>query len=143
MAADAFWDTSAVIPLCTNQVATPRAVAHFKNYEIAVWWATPVEVAAAFARLVRMQQMTPGGLAKAQNAALRLSANWGIIGPCETIRERAVDLVSRFDLRAGDSLQLAAALEWCDNQPAAQVFLSADHKLRQAALAIGFDAKTV
>ena len=47
----------------------------------------------------------------------------------------------RFDLRAADSFQLAAALEWCEDAPQGRVFLTADQKLGEAALLSGFDAK--
>lgn len=143
MGLDAFWDTSALVPLCTIQAATPRAVAHHANYGITIWWATPVEIAAALARLVRTREITSHGLIKAQKAALRLADGWSFIPPSDAVRTRAFDLVHKHDLRAADSLQLAAALEWCENQPQGRVFLSADRRLRQAALAAGFDAKTV
>jgi hypothetical protein len=44
-------------------------------------------------------------------------------------------------LRTADSFQLAAALEWCDDAPQARVFLTADQKLREAAVLTGFDAR--
>ncbi len=143
MAADAFWDTSALVPLCISQAATPRAVAHRKNYGSAVWWATPVEIAAAFARLVRMKDINTAGLKKAQEAAEKLALEWIVIVPSESIRKRAVEATAKYDLRAADALQLAAALEWCDDQPLGKTFLTADQRLRDAALRAGFDAKTV
>jgi hypothetical protein len=33
------------------------------------------------------------------------------------LRSKAVQLVERYDLRAADSLQLAAALAWCEDAP--------------------------
>jgi predicted nucleic acid-binding protein len=53
----------------------------------------------------------------------------------------AAQLVERFDLRAADSLQLAAAFEWCEGVSQSRVFLTADQKLREAALLSGFDAR--
>jgi predicted nucleic acid-binding protein len=102
-----------------------------------------VEIAAALARLGRMKQVTATGLLKARQAAVRLADQWAVIRANDSIRARAIDVVARYDLRAADSLQLAAALDWCEDQPQGRVFLSADHKLRQTALALGFDAKTV
>ena len=52
-------------------------------------------------------------------------------------------LLERYDLRAADALQLAAALGWCENAPRGRVFLTADQKLREAALLSGFDAKEI
>jgi len=143
MSPEAFWDTSALVPLCTIQAATPRAVKHRGNYDVVVWWATPVEIAAALARLLRTRQISASGLTKAQNAALKMASEWSVVLPGDGVRTRAQYLVRKHDLRAADSLQLAAALEWCNDQPDGHVFLSADHRLRQAALAEGFDAKTV
>jgi hypothetical protein len=51
--------------------------------------------------------------------------------------------VDRYDLRAADSLQLAAALEWCEDAPQGRIFLTTDRKLREAALLSGFDAKQI
>ena len=42
-----------------------------------------------------------------------------------------------------DSLQLAAALSWCEDVPQGRVFLTADQKLREAALLSGLDAMEI
>jgi hypothetical protein len=41
-------------------------------------------------------------------------------------------------LRAADALQLAAALIWCEEQPAGEVFVCLDDRLREAARREGF-----
>jgi len=51
--------------------------------------------------------------------------------------------VERYDLRAADALQLSAGLEWCGEDPRGRVFLTADKKLRDAALLCGFDAPQI
>ena len=139
----AFWDTSALIPLCVRQSLTPRAIALYKSHDVVVWWATPVEIASALARLLGMQQIESGDCAKARKLARNLGDSWSVIQPSESLRARAVQLLDRFDLRAADSLQLAAALEWCENAPQGRVFLTGDQKLREAALLSGFDAKQI
>ena len=58
----------------------------------------------------------------------------------EERRGRAELLVQRYDLRASDALQLAAALEWCGDVPQGQAFLTFDRRLFQAALLNGFNA---
>ncbi len=55
----AFWDTSALVPLCVRQSVTPGAIALYRVHDAVVWWATPVEIASALARLVRMKQLDP------------------------------------------------------------------------------------
>ena len=137
----AFWDASALVPLCVGQTTTPRAIVLYKSYEVVIWWTTPVEIASALARLVRMKQLDSGGWAKARQLAGALAEAWFVIQPSDALRAKATQLVDRYDLRAADALQLAAALEWCQDIPQGRVFLTADQKLREAAVLTGFDAK--
>ena len=137
----AFWDTSALVSLCVRQSITPRAIALYKIHEAAVWWATPVEIASALARLVRMKQLDSSDWSKARKLARRLADSWSVIQPSDAVRAKSIQLVDHYDLRAGDSLQLAAALQWCEGAPQGRVFLTTDQKLREAALLSGFDAR--
>ena len=68
----AFWDASALVPLCVHQSITPRAIALYKSYEAVVWWATPVEIASALARLVRMRRLDSSQWTKARKLARTL-----------------------------------------------------------------------
>jgi predicted nucleic acid-binding protein len=141
----AFWVTSALVPLCVRQGITPGAIALYKVHDAVVWWATPVEIASALARLVRMKQLDPSDWTRACKLAKRLADSWSVIQPSDALRAKSAQLsaqlVDRYDLRAADSFQLAAALEWCENAPQGRVFLTADQRLREAALLSGFDAK--
>lgn len=105
-----------------------------------VWWTTPVEIASALARLVRMRQMTPAEWANARQIASRLADTWSVIQPTEAVRKKAAHVIERYDLRAADALQLAAALEWCQDIPAGRVLLSSDERLFEAAVLSGFAA---
>lgn len=137
----AFWDSSALVALCVRQGITPRAIALYNTYEAVVWWATSVEIASALARLTRMKRLEPSEWTEARRLAKSLADSWFVIQPSDAIRARAAQLVERYDLRAADSLQLAAALEWCANMPQGRPFLTADQKLKEAALLSGFDGK--
>jgi predicted nucleic acid-binding protein len=106
-----------------------------------VWWATPVEIASALARLLRMKQLDPSAWNKARKLAKRLFDSWFVIQPSDALRAKSIQLVDHYDLRAADSFQLAAALEWCEDAPQGRIFLTTDQKLRQAALLNGFDVK--
>src|ERR1039457_5383911 len=92
----AFWDSSALVPLCVRQGITPRAIALYKSYEAVVWWATPVEIASALARLVRMKQLDSGDWSKAHKLAERLADSWFVIQPLDAVRTRAAQLVERY-----------------------------------------------
>jgi uncharacterized protein len=137
----AFWDTSALVPLCVRQGITPRAIALYKIHDAVVWWATPVEIASALARLARMKELDTSDWTKARKLAKRLADSWSVIQPSDTLRAKSIDLVDRFNLRSADSFQLAAALEWCEGAAQGRIFLTADQKLRDAALLSGFDSE--
>ena len=136
----AFWDTSALVPLCVRQCITPRAVALYKSHDVVVWWSTPAEMASALARLMRMKQLNSGDWTTASNLAKGLADSWSVIQPSDALRNKAAQLVDYFDLREADSLQLAAALEWCEHAPHGHAFLTPDQNLREAAALHGFDA---
>jgi predicted nucleic acid-binding protein len=104
MPVSAFWDTSALIPLCVRQGITPRALALYKSYEVVVWWAAHVEIASALARLVRMGQIDSADCAKARKLAKSLADSWSVIQPSHALRVQAARLVVRYDLRAAARL---------------------------------------
>ena len=116
-----------------------RVATLYAAYQVATWWATNVEIASAFARLHRLGQIDFPGLAKAQRTAADLESNWWDIPPSPAMRTEAALLLYRYDLRAADALQLAAALQWCEGKPTGRIFLTADDKLREAARFSGFD----
>jgi predicted nucleic acid-binding protein len=139
----AFWDASALVPLCVEQSITPNVATPYKNYRIVVWWATPVEIASALARLVRTREISSSEWARARQVAVALADEWSVVQPSNSLRNRAAQLVEQYDLKAADAMQLAAALDWCENSPRGEVFLTADEKLRQAAVLSGFDASSL
>ena len=139
----AFWDASALVPLCVQQSNTPQAITLRKVYAAVVWWTTPVEIASALARLVRLKQLTPVEWVKARSLSSRLADSWSVIQPAEAVRTSALQIVEYYDLRAADALQLAAALAWCKDTPQGRIFLTADQRLLQAAMLRGFDARPV
>jgi predicted nucleic acid-binding protein len=88
-----------------------------------------------------MKHLDSRDWSKASKLATNLADSWSMIQPSDALRATSIQLVDRYDLRAADSFQLAAALEWCEYAPPKRVFLTADQKLRDAALLSGFDAK--
>jgi predicted nucleic acid-binding protein len=139
----AFWDASALLPLCIVQGITPSVISLYKSYPAVVWWATPVEIASALARLVRTREINSSDCAKARLVATALAEEWSVIQPSNALRARAMQLVERYDLRAADAMQLAAALEWCEEVPQGEVFVTADQKLREAVVLSGFDGRVI
>jgi predicted nucleic acid-binding protein len=134
----AFWDSSALVPLCVQQQATKMAESMSKEYGIVVWWAASVEVRGAFARLLRMGQLTSPGSVQAQVVLANLRSRWQEISPGPSLRDQAEHLLDRFPLKAADALQLAAALAWCSGRPRGRGFISGDVQLLDAARQVGF-----
>lgn len=138
----AFWDASAIIPLCCSQPATAqgrRLQREFK--QIIVWWGTPLEARSAFARLVREGRLTVEERGKAIGLLRQLRAGWDEIQPTEKVRSLAEDLPDAHFLRAGDAVQLAAALVWCRERPKQRPLIAFDDRLRTAAAALGFSVR--
>ena len=136
----AFWDSSSLVPLCVRQASTPAVQALSKRYGMFVWWAAPVEMRGALARLMRMGELLPAKHVEAQVRLDNLRRNWQEVGPDEHLRDRAESLVDRFSLTAADALQLAAALTWCLGHPHSRPFISGDAHLLDAARQLGFNA---
>lgn len=137
---DAFWDASALVPLCVIRQATPATHALNAHYRMTVWWSTPVEMRGAFARLLRMGQLSPNEHVQAQVRLDRMRSDWREVDPSESLREQAERLVDRFPLKAADAQQLAAALTWCMGRPKGRAFISGDGQLLDAAKQLGFHA---
>jgi predicted nucleic acid-binding protein len=67
-----------------------------------------------------------------------LRRGWREILPNDSLRELASRLLDVYTLRASDTLQLAAALTWCQQRPAQRRFICGDQRLCDAAEAAGF-----
>jgi predicted nucleic acid-binding protein len=134
----AFWDASALVPLCIHQVASRQARSYLRRFAPVVWWGSLVEVHSGICRLHREKKITDpdkqGALAR-----LRLLSNaWKEILPIDQVRESAMQVLDNYALRAADSLQLAASLIWCERRPAKRMFICGDQRLSEAASAAGF-----
>lgn len=139
----AFWDASAIVPLCCSQAATSNSRKLLRDDpRMVVWWGTPVEARSAFARLVRDGAIRDGECVKAVRLLSQLQPSWDEIQPSERVRAIAEDLPDRYHLRALDALQLAAALVWCRERPSRRPFICVDKRLSAAARAIGFAVRT-
>lgn len=134
----AFWDSSALVPLCLTQSATEKAEAWAQQFNMAVWWGASVEVHSAIARIHRSGELTDEEKSDAEACLQALADRWREVLPSDSIREEAKAALDTYPLRAADSLQLAAALIWCRNRPTGRTFLCADTRLAEAAATAGF-----
>lgn len=134
-----FWDSSAIVPLCIRQPASERAAALYASDPgMVVWWATPVECASAFARLVRDDILDSDANQRALRVLSDIQDRSFEVQPILPVRALAGRLLRVHPLRAGAALQLAAALEWSDN-PLEDSFVTFDDRLAEAARVEGFE----
>ena len=140
---DAFWDASALVPLCVAQDTSSLVRTASKIKSIAVWWNSPVEMTSAFARFFRNQEIDERDLRLAMKRLTELRRRWIEVQPTEVLRDLAEVLLQRYPLRAADAMQLAAALIWAKQLPRKRMFVCLDSRLAEAASKEGFSVQTL
>jgi predicted nucleic acid-binding protein len=134
----AFWDASALVPLCIHEAASRHAQSYLRRFAPVVWWGSLVEVHSAICRLLRDEEITDLDKNGAVTRLGLLSRGWREILPGDQVRELATQLLDKHSLRAADSLQLASSLIWCEQRPSKRTFICGNHRLAEAAESAGF-----
>lgn len=134
----AFWDASALVPLCVHEITSRQAQSLLRQFLPVVWWSSGVEVHSAVARLHRLGKLKDAEKKGALSRLDVLNRGWREILPSDSLRDLATRLLDTCELRAADSLQLAAALVWCHEKPERRTFVSADQRLSKSAVDAGF-----
>jgi predicted nucleic acid-binding protein len=134
-----YWDASAIAPLLAHEPTRGYLLRLLdQDADMLVWWGTPVELASALARREREGLLTADEVTAALNTAHALAGSWHEIAPSDSIRRTAERLLRAHPLRAGDSLQLAAAVIASDHDPPSLEFVCMDVRLARAAQREGF-----
>jgi predicted nucleic acid-binding protein len=134
----AFWDSSALVPLCIRQAGSRQAQLYLRKFDFVVWWGSVVEVHSAICRLHRAKEINDADKQGAVARLLLLSRGWREVLPDDQVRDLAAESLDKYSLRAADALQLAASLTWCQKRTSRRSFITADRRLAQAADAVGF-----
>ena len=134
------WDTSALLALLLGEddAGGLRGIAS-ADPSNALWWGTKVEALSGVCRRRRVGGIPDGRLPQLVAAIERAVGAAYEVHPIEEVRDTACRLLRVHDLRAGDALQLAAALVWCGHSPSGHGFVCLDARLRRAAEREGFD----
>jgi hypothetical protein len=139
-AGSAFWDTSAIVPLCCQQKLSQSMRKRWRETaRVVVWWGTSVEVRSAVSRLHSEGVLTVKGRQHALARMEVLRQEWREMMAGDKVRSLAEGLPDAYGLRALDSFQLAAALVWCNERPKNRVFVCDDSRLSLAAQTVGFN----
>lgn len=134
----AFWDASALVPLCVHEAASRRARSHLMRFAPVVWWGSHVELYSAICRLHRDMEISDLDKQGAVARLALLDRGWREVLPNDQVRDLAKQFLDKYSLRAADSLQLAASLIWCEQRPSKRNFICGDHRLALAADSAGF-----
>ena len=133
-----FWDTSALIPLIIDEPGSARAREQLeRDDEIVVWWATEIECWSALSRSQREGRISSQAEEHASVLLNVLRESWFEISPSDEVRREARRLVRIHSLRAGDALQLGAALVWAGRYEGHDLITN-DERMREAARLEGF-----
>lgn len=134
-----FWDSSALVPLLVEDAGSDAVREILRqDPDMIAWWGSDIECASAIARRERQGDMDAQSANDACRRLSQLRGSWIEVHPTEETREMARRLLRVHDLRAGDSLQLAAAWTAAEHRPSSLEIVSADRRLSEAALREGF-----
>lgn len=102
---------------------------------------SPVEVGSAIEHRAREGALDRAARAQALGNLQSLRESWTEIVAIGSVVERALRLLASHPLRAGDAMQLAAALVACEDRPASHVFVCNDERLAATASLEGFETR--
>ncbi len=143
-----FWDSSAILPLIVEEVASVHMRSlHKSDRGMLVWWGTLVECRSGLARRERAGMIPATVGNEAERALNELAQYWTEVEPVDAVRDVASRLLGIHDLRAADALQLAAAVVARSDAPRTLQFVCLDRRLAAAAskeglVAIGDPTRT-
>jgi predicted nucleic acid-binding protein len=133
-----YWDSSGIVALLVNQPGAEACLELARvDPAMVVWWGTSVECEAALGRLARTGEVAEAALPALRKALAQME--WREVAPRQAVRDGAASILRRHPLKAGDALQLAAALAWSSETAPGRAFVTLDRRLRKAALAEGFE----
>ena len=134
-----FWDSSAVVALIVEQPASARVRAlESEAIQGAAWVSSDIEARSAIERLRREGVLSPEQARRDADDCELVLEEMHRIDLIEAVKKRAKRLLARYALRAGDALQLGAALLVADDSPEGVDFVTLDERLAEAAHREGF-----
>ncbi len=132
-----YWDASALVPLVVRERTTQDYLTVARESGVVTWWGSYLECVSAIARQAR-DGTAPAQVAESYRLLEQLAGEWREIGPSNRLRQAATRLLKTHVLRAGDALQLGAAIVASGFEPYAIRFITEDKRLREAAEREGF-----
>jgi hypothetical protein len=85
----AFWDTSALVPLCCKQDDSQRLRQLRRNYNVVAWWGTSIEAHSALNRLLSEGVLSKQSYDVAIDRLQVQKKTWRVILPTDKAKEIA------------------------------------------------------
>jgi uncharacterized protein len=133
-----FWDSSALFPLFIEErTSTSMRELVALDDEVVVWTLTVIELLSGiWRRDPAVHDVTRR--AAAARLVTRADVEWSKVADTRSVIAIAKEVAKSRRLRAGDTLQLSAALVASEGNPARLPFVTLDRDLASAARAEGF-----
>lgn len=129
-----FWDSSALVPLLVVERGTSVAARWLReDPRVMVWTLTRVELLSALARRRRIDASYAPAIAAARRDVFEIWERWSEITAVDVVRRHAERLVESHPIKAGDALQLGAALVAVEQNPELYEFVTLDENQATAA----------
>ena len=139
-----FWESSAIVPLLSEESRTASLAALLRSDRgVTVWWGAEVECVSALRRRERDGTLAEADIGQRFKRLREWKDRWQEVQPAGDLRDIAVRLLAMHALRAGDALQLAAAIVACEGRPSSLPFVSLDRRLAIAAAREGLEVVPV
>lgn len=137
----AYWDTSALLRVYFEELASPTARAWFRLYGVASSRLLLVEAAGAFRRRKDEGSLGSDGLQRVQAHLAADRQEWLLLDVDTHTLERAEQITAAHSIRALDAVHIASAVVMAAGWPHPLPFLTADRRQHEAALALGLAAR--
>jgi predicted nucleic acid-binding protein len=129
-----FWDSSALVPLLVVERGTSVAARWLReDPRVVVWTLARVELLSALARRRRIDASYAPAIAAARRDVFEMWEHWSEITAVDVVRRCAERLVESHPIKAGDALQLGAALVAVEQNPELYEFVTLDEVQATAA----------
>ena len=135
-----YLDSSALLKVFVREPGTAEVLRILSESEFTgTALITKVELAAAFARLQRMNVLTAKQVTFSLNMLLSQWASFVRLKLSDEVVEQGIALTRRYPLRGYDAVQLASAVVWNDAISGSIIFATFDKRLWQAAADVGLE----
>lgn len=133
-----FWDSSALVPLCVQEAATPAVRQLLGKTADVAFLASRAEILSALCRRQREGALSEDAVLRARARRDTLLAAMHMVHALDEVVRRADRLLLVHPLRAADAMQLGAALVAASDAPEGHGFATFDERLARAAAKEGF-----